>query len=583
MSRSGGDIETIRLGDLDAPFEDVVWRVSDDDPRVLLRFTAGLIPEPRRPLAGHWARNDDRRLVGNWWLWRPLGASKDTARTRRCGRYELAFASPTDRRLRILLFSQRVLEEDEYDRMIEEIEAAFPGGVWDAPEHSPSRGGYRVTPRVGRRAASSLLRAVEEELAAARRIVRRPAWDLAPPLPGRPAQPGSGPPRTFDVVENRIALSWAHRRARQLRECGALVSGTITALQEFVDSVASARGVVPIEAWVTTQQGHLRRLKALARSLADTTHAVRRVASALAELDVHGDWAMTPAVRRKPDPHRLAAAHLDDEIWAEVRAAREALAPFLTTASLFELWAALEQVRGIEALGFVLVGPPAVIAAAGEALPGVPTRAQWTFRRDDAELRLFLMPTTRRFSTRLAATHGWAGADLSCLDAVAVNAVEHGHRSLFVGFGEAIEPDYAMVLARGGREAACVGDALLSDTTLDSALGSIREKVSKIRRTYARKIGWIDARGRLCICVPTASYAVIPRRFDGDLGLADEEQELRILVMAPYANEARRDEARASLGRLLASLEWHLVHRPPLLLSEAQRADESRAGEAPDG
>ncbi|WP_434425931.1 hypothetical protein [Nannocystis pusilla] len=578
MSRSGADIEAVGLGDEVMPFEDVVWRVSDDDPRVLLRFTAGFVPEPRRPIAGEWAPNDDRRLPGNWWRWRPLGASKDTARTRRCGNYDLAFASPPDRRIRILLFSQRVLEEDEYDRMIEEIEAAFPGGVWDTPERSPSRGAYRLAPRVGRRAALSLLRAVEEELAAARRIVRRPAWDLAPPLPGRPPSPGSGPPRTFDVVENRVALSWARRRARQLRECGALVAGTITALQDFVDSVARARGVVPIEAWVTAQQGHLRRLEALARSLADTTHAVQRVASALAELDVHSNWEMTPAVRRKPDSHRLAAAHVEDEIWAEVRAAREALAPFLTTASLFELWAALEQARGIEALGFVPVGPPAVIAAAGEALPGIPTRAQWTFRRDDHELRLFLMPTTRRFSTRLAANHGWASANLSCLDAVAVNAVEHGHRSLFVGFGEAIEPDYAMVLVRGDRAAACVGDALFSDTTLDSGLGSIREKVSKIRRTYARKIGWIDARGRLCPCVPTASFAVVPRDFEGDLKLADEEQEIRLLVMAPYVDEARRAGARASLGKLLASLEWHLVHRPPLSLSQMEHAHEASNG-----
>ncbi len=569
MSRSGADIEEVGLGDVVMAFEDVVWRVSDDDPRVLLRFTAGLVPEPRRPLAGEWVRSDDRRLSGNWWLWRPLGTNKDTARTRRCGNYDLAFASPPNRRVRIMLFSQRVLEEDEYDRMIEEIEAAFLGGVWDAPENSPSRGTYRVTPRVGRRAASSLLRAVEEELAAARRIVRRPAWDLAPPLPGRPAPPDSGPPRTFDVVENRIALSWARRRTRQLRECGALVAQTITTLQEFVDSVAHARGVVPIEAWVTTQQGHLRRLEVLARSLADTTHAVRRVASALAELDVHGNWEMTPAVRRKPDPHRLAAAHVDDEIWAEVRAAREALAPFLTTASLFELWAALELVRGIEELGFVPSGPPTVIAAAGEALPGVPTRAYWTFRRDDDELRFFLMPTTRRFSTRLAANHRW-GANLSCLDAVAVNAIEHGHRSLFVGFGEAIEPDYAMVLVRGGREAVCIGDALFSDTTLESGLGSITEKVRKIRRTYARKIGWIDARGRLCPCVPTACFAVVPRDFNGALKLADEEQDLRLLVVAPYACEARRRDARASLGKLLASLDWHLVHRPPLSLSEAE-------------
>jgi hypothetical protein len=572
LSPSGGDIEEVRVGGRSAPFEDVLWRVSDDDPLVLLRFTDGLMPEPRRPFVGEWARNDDRRLQGNWWLWRPLGASKDIARNRRCGRYDLHFGSPPDRRLRITLYSQRVLEEIEYDRMIAEIEATFPGSVWDAPEHSPSRGAYRTTDGPERRAAAStsLLRAVAEELAAARRIVRRPSWELAPPLPGRVTAPSWGPARTFDVVENRIALSWARRRARQLGECGALVAATVAKLNDYIDSVARARGAVPVDAWVEAQQGHVRRLETLVGELADTARKVKHVEAALVELDVHSEWTMTPAVRRRPDPNRLAAAHVEEGIWAEVHAVRQAMAPLLTTASLFELWGALELVRAVEALGFRAAGPPEVFAAATEALPGLPTRAQWTLVRDDAQLRVFLLPTTRRFATRLAANHAWAHAGLSCLDAVAVNAVEHGHRSLFVGFGDVLEPDYALVLARGGREVTCVGDALFSDTTLDGAVGSIREKLSKIRRIYARRIGWIDTSGRLCPCVATASFAVIPRALDDKaLKLTDEEQECRLLVLAPHTDDAARNRARASLGGLLANLEWHLTHRPPLSLSEA--------------
>lgn len=573
MSHSGGKIEMISLGGEAVAFEDVLWRVPDDDPKVLLRFSEGVVPDPQKPYSGDWIRSAHPDFRGNWWLWRPLGASKDTARNRRCGRNELAFIRPSECRVRLVIYSRRVLGEDEYDFMLREIEATFPGRVWDAPEQTLSRGSYRLADRIEHRDAVpvSLLREVAEELEAARRIVRRPSWELAPPRPGRPAPPSSGPARTFDVVENRIALSWARRRTRQLRACNDFITATLEALSEYIASVAEARGVVPVDTWVTEQRDHVQRLQILARDIADLLHSVRRTEADLIKLEVHSNWEMTPAVRRSPDPYRLAQAHTREEAWAEIHGARRALAPFLPTASLFELWAGLELVRLVEELGFVAEGPPTVISSAPlDGLPGIPTRAQWAFRRDRISLRVLLLPTARRFATAVALEHRWANVGLSCIDAVGVNAVEHGHRTLFVGFGEALEPDFALVLTSGTREAICVGDALFCDATRDTAPGSLREKIAKVRRTYARKIAWVDADGRLCPCVATACFAAVPHDVDRDkLNLSEEEQEIRVFVLTPCASEIARRRARAAVGEMLATLEWHLVYRPPLTLTEA--------------
>jgi len=55
---------------------------------------------------------------------------------------------------------------------------------------------------------------------------------------------------------------------------------------------------------------------------------------------------------------------------------------------------------------------------------------------------------------------------------------------------------------------------------------------------YARPVGYVPRQTHEC------DAAVLVRR-----QLADEEQEIRLLVAAPYACEARRRDARASLAR----------------------------------
>ncbi len=574
MSRSGAELELIRIGEQEHRFEDVVWRVADTTSVVLLRFAERFIPIPSRGYPGRWTRNDERVPTGNWWCWSPLGTRADMIENRRCGSFILRFAQPVGLTVRVVLFSERIFAPEAFAEMVQDIETAFPYGVWDDPDRSPARSGTRPMPRIAPdpRPVTSLLGSIAEELAAARRIVGRPLWELVPAAPGRPHLPGAlACARSFDVPENRVAASWVRLRLRHLRDCSTRVTEALAALQDHGAAILDARGSVPVEAWRTAHRTNTARLCALLARLADQEQTLRGLQRRCDALHVPPRWTMTPAIRRRADPGRLAAAHYAvDHPWAELSELRQALLPLRTTPFLFEIWAALELVRAIEATEFVQVGPPEIHAMTTHAaIPGLPTRATWTFARGDLTLRLMLGPTARRFPGRPAHGHAWAHLSLPSVDVAGMYASLHGHRRVLIGIGDSIEPDYVLLLTRGDQDAFCVGDALCCDASYAKAPESVRDKLIRVRRTYARRLAWIDADGRLVPCIGSACFVIIPRPVDVDLEEHPEEQEVLLMATSP-GPDPQREASRERMRVVLDTLEWHLDHRPPLTLSAAE-------------
>lgn len=517
----------------------------------------GFQHDPGRAASGLMLLRDDRQDEACWYRWWPLG-NRDPSKNRRMGAYTLSIPA-LGVELNAYVRSSKLLSDQQYALMLEDIMRFSPVALWDHPQHQGGRA--RMTAREDalhdkKSAAVSLALRLQDELVIARSALLSLRWELAPSRPDRPATTDRYR-HDFDVNENRALLAWARLRLGQvcetLRECNRAFE-----IIRGEEQTALRLGATD------SQQLHedLRALEEMCASLRTTAAGIQQVQTFLSAKGVSASpWIVTPSVTRNPHVAPLVtkmSTMSQVPYGAELHKARLSVLAQRQTSYLYELWVALAVPKLLERMGFVLSQRP--IVNMGESHPAdslaLPYRIVWDLERDDLTIRwhyyprvAILDPDTLPEPTR--------SLHLAPADRIAEVARLSERREDFITWGTTNSPDYILQLETGENTSFVVADATCADARVDEAKG-LKNKMLDIRSKYAQKILWIDRRGLATPCSAAASFAVcplIPDEFKAALQARSGEVQVLALELSPWLLDPPA-EVLARFESIIASLEW---------------------------
>lgn len=560
MPHSGDSIETIVIGGIERPFKHGETYRAPDSECIYFQLPAGCQPASDRKIYPA----KDFPLKGNFWFWHPNGKNQKIALERRCGLHTLTLFRPRHIQLKVVVYSEKILTNDEYNRMIYEIESVFPAASWDQLRRHHSRAGTAGSglPRPG----SSLIELVREELAVARRIERNVPWELSPRHPSQPPVPGSPSHQAnYDVQENRVVVGWARLRRAELLARRPVINDTAKNLENHVEEVTQTAGPTRINKWREKHKEHIEYLRGLIAECNVLVATLTQVERRFLARGIRPTWKMSPSIRRKPDPFRLACAQSYTTLYSpSLLGTISPVLPLRPTSFLYEIWAGIEIVRSIQKMGFELAGPPTVHASSAvnpeSPLSGLPLRASWTLLRKNTCIEFELGPTPRPCLPDQV-----SGLRLPSRERAAAHLAGR-NPGLFIA-GDLMTPDYAIKVTTPYGVAVCVGDARYSDPEHKRSSGALREKLQKIASTYASRIGWLGHSGKVTMCVESTCFAVVPRKVSVELHPNSAASEVALLVLAPGENE-HRQRSLIEIKKIVETLEWWAQNRAPRQVAE---------------
>lgn len=533
--------------------------LTDDTPTLCLRFPSGPRPRVKSCHGGdpsHFQLDPHVEPPGapSDWKWLVLGPSVSIGKQRRVGWFVLELHPPHEVRIELFLDSERIFSAEQFRTMIHEIRAVFPGAVWDLDVRA-ARASTHFVDRDLKDAPgfiASLLRTLRHEEALAKRFLRRPRWETAPPAPVWRTNTREHFSRTYDLGEQRLIRSWSRRRSLEIDDAIGRAKGERDTLNRQIGSLDAAEtqerarreeAAQRFTHWIDELQRMKSRLRAIDTKLSDLGVSLG-AGSAYAA----GRSAIQALARRRA----ASAMELREPSGSLVDVGDPPLDEGLALRpmdALYELWFAVACARILgSALGFSLVETP---ASAGI----VPRHVSWTFR---CAPRGTLVFECGRLLTMVPASVP-SGLRMTQIDAASESIRQRGETGWFT-VSTSSTPDYLLRLHQDGAVACSVGDATCTDVIQiqksSKAGGSVTSKHG-IVAGYARNVFWVDEQGRVARSSSGASFVVVP---SVNHGVADDPSSPIVLCARPGADA----ELAEGLETIVASLVYSCSQRSRL-------------------